>query len=103
MQKIRDIARNIEEELNDACKYAQLALDSKKDDPDLSETFYELSKEEMEHAMKLHEQVVRIIDNYRKTNGDPPERMQGRYDYMHEQYMEKAAKVKGMIAVYDMR
>ena len=103
MEKIRDLARNIEEELNDACKYAQLALDNKKDDPNLAEVFFELSKEEMDHAVRLHEQVVGMIEKYRKVNGDPPDRMMGRYEYMHEQYMDKAAKVKGMIAVYDMK
>ena len=103
MKEIKDLARNIEEELDDACKYAQLAIDNKTADPSMADTYKELSVEEMEHAMKLHEHVVEKIEKYRKANGDPPERMMGRYEYMHEQYTDKAAKAKGLITVYELK
>lgn len=103
MEKIKSLAKNIEEEICDAKKYAELAIDNKADDPSLADLYINLAKEEMEHAARLHDVVVGAVEKYRKVNGDPPERMLGRYEYMHEHYVNKAAEVKGMIAVYDMK
>ena len=48
----------------------------------------------------LHQQVVTLIEDYRKKNGDPPEAMRMLYDIMHKKHIEQAAAVKGMIALY---
>ena len=42
----------------------------------------------------FHEQVVSLIEAYKKEHGDPPERMMGRYEYIHEKHIEKATKIK---------
>lgn len=94
MQKIAEISEEIEEELEDACKYIDKALEYKESDKASADMYYQLSIEEMGHADKLHKRVVDLINDYRKTNGDPPPEMQWRYDYLHKIHINKATKIK---------
>ena len=91
MKIISNLSDMIEEELNDAEKYIRCAMEWKEERPTLAATFHQLS---VKHANLLHDQVVAIIAEYRKTHGDPPEKMQGIYDYLHKKHMEKANAIK---------
>lgn len=73
----------IDEELHDAEKYIKRALEVKQDYPEVAELMNMLSGEEMRHMQMLHNQVVKLIDNYRKTEGEPPASMLAVYDYLH--------------------
>lgn len=59
-----------------------------------------LSAEEMKHMQMLHNQVVKIIENYRKTNGEPPASMLAVYDYLHEKFIDEAKEVKMLQQMY---
>ena len=59
-----------------------------------------LSAEEMKHMQLLHNQVVKLIENYRKTNGEPPAAMQAVYDYLHQKYIDEAKEIKVMQQMY---
>lgn len=48
----------------------------------------------------LHAQVVKLIDIYKKTKGEPPAAMQAVYDYLHEKYIEEVKEVKTMQQMY---
>ena len=100
MQMISKLSDMIEEELNDAEKYINCALNHKEDYPDLAAAFSKLSNEEMNHVNILHEQVVNLISAYRKEHGEPPEKMQWVYDYIHKKHMEHASKIKVLQALY---
>ena len=50
----------------------------------------------MKHMQILHAEVVKIIDEYRKTNGEPPADMQAVYNYLHEKIIEEVKEVKVM-------
>ena len=92
MKKIEQIADYIDEELDDAMRYARCSIQT--DDTELAKLYKTLSNEELGHAMRLHEQVVRIIKDYRDKNGEPPQRMMGRYEYIHERQMKKYSDVR---------
>ena len=64
MQIIKKLSEMIAEEIEDADKYARCALNYKATMPELADTFNRLSAEEMKHMQMMHEQVVRIIDNF---------------------------------------
>lgn len=59
-----------------------------------------LSSEEMRHMQMLHNQVTKIIENYRKNNGEPPVEMTAVYDYLHEKFIEEAKEVKMLQQMY---
>ena len=94
MTIIKKLNKMIEDELEGACEYAKCALKYKEDNNSLAKAFYELSNEEMEHVSILHNEVVKLIEAYRKEHGNPPEAMQAVYDYLHEQQIERANKIR---------
>ena len=100
MKLVEKLSDMIEEEIEDAEKYAQCALNYKDDEPVLAETFYKLSNDELGHMQLLHGQVQTIINEYRKEHGEPPEAMLMLYDILHKKHIAHAATVKGMLSLY---
>ena len=90
----------IDEELHDAEKYIKRALEVKQDYPEVAELFNMLSGEEMKHMQMLHNQVVKLIENYRKTEGEPPVSMLAVYDYLHQKFIDHAKEIKVMQQMY---
>ena len=100
MKIIQTVVDHINEEIEDACTYVKLAIETKDAYRSLSETFYGLSQEEMRHSATLHGEVVKLIEQYRRDNGEPPQNMLAVYDYLHEKSIEKAEEVKRYQQIY---
>lgn len=100
MEIIKKLTEMISDEIEDADKYITCALKYKVDNPSLAETFYRISTEEMQHMSMLHDQVTRIITDYRNTKGEPPESMLAVYNYLHERHIDDASRVKAKQALY---
>ena len=99
MKIIEKISERIDEEIGDAKTYALLALEVKDDHPDLARVLSTISMQEMEHMKMLHTAVVNLIEEYRRTRGEPPEKMMVIYDYLHEKQIKKAAEAKAAQAM----
>ena len=93
MEIIKQLVTKIDDELEDAEKYIKCAYKVKETYPALAEVYYKLSLEEMKHMTMLHDEVVRIINEYKKTN-EVPIGMQTLYDYVHEREIKWASKIK---------
>jgi len=93
MEIIRRISEKIDEELHDAEKYIKCAFKVREEYPQLANTYYQLSLEEMKHVTMLHDSVVKIINDYKREN-EVPEAMQILYDYLHDRQIKWAAKIK---------
>ena len=93
MEIIRKISEKIDSELEDAEKYIKCAYKVEDEYPTLADTYYKLSLEEMNHVTMLHEEVVRIINDYKREHEVPPA-MQVLYDYLHERQIKWASKIK---------
>ena len=100
MKIIEKLSDMITDEIEDAREYVQCALMKKTEMPRLADVFYRISEEEMKHMTLLHNEVVDIIETYRKEHGDPPEAMLAVYDYLHEKHIDDAAEVKAMQTMY---
>lgn len=93
MQIIKVLSEKIDSELEDANKYINCAYKVKEEYPELANLYYKLSLEEMKHMSLLHDEVVKIINNYKATKA-VPEGMQVLYDYLHEKHIKWASKIK---------
>jgi rubrerythrin len=99
------MAKQIREELHDSEKYIECAMKYKDSDKDLADMYYNLASEEMTHADKVHNQVVREIrkaeDEYRDDGKESTLAvMHAVWDYEHDNLIEEAAEVKTKIDMY---
>ena len=100
MKIIEKLSDMIEEELKGAECYVKCALKHKDDQRSLADAFFNISNDEMRHVSMLHTEIVKIIEQYRRENGDPPADMLAVYDYLHGKQIEKAAEIKAMQTLY---
>ena len=100
MKIIEDLCEMIDEEIADAKNYAKYASMCKDENPTMGDMFIRLADEEMKHMMTLHNQVVMLIEDYKRKNGEPPESMKAVYDILHKRHIDKAAEAKAAISMY---
>ena len=100
MKIIQKLSEHIEDEIKDATCYAKMALEYKAEYPGLAETLYSLSIDEMGHMNSLHEEVVKLINAYKKEHGEPPAAMLAVYNYLHDRQIEQAKEAKTYQQMY---
>jgi rubrerythrin len=94
MKIIEHLSDLINEEIDGACNYAKLALKYKEERPQLAQTFYNLTVDEMKHIDMLHDEVVKIINDHKATGAEVPVEMQAVYDYVHAKQIDRVHNIK---------
>ena len=100
MKLIKELEELIEEEIHDVKKYAKLAAKLKGESPALAQVLYTISTQEESHQAMLHNEVVKIIEQYRKTHGAPPEAMMAVYEFVHKKHIDNMAEAKRYQEIY---
>ena len=100
MTIIKELQKHIDEELGDSEKYIKCAISERELHKDVADVYYLLSQEEMAHAERLHKVVVEKIEEYKRTEGEPPAEMMFLYNYLHEREIEKMKDIKVMQSMY---
>lgn len=100
MTIIKKIAAMIEEELEGAEEYAECAAKWKDENPALAKVFYDISTDELRHVGLLHTEVVKIIEEHRRTHGEPPAAMMAVWEYLHEKHIKKSNEVRMLQTQY---
>lgn len=94
------LMERIDDELQDACDYAKMALEYRDTEPELAVLFARLSEEEMTHMQLLHGAAVEQIERIRRQGGTVPEAMAAVYEYLHKRQIDKAESVKRYQSMY---
>ena len=94
MRIIKCLTTLINEELDDAEKYAKKALELKEDYPELAEAMFSLSGEELKHMSLLHTHVEKLIALHKDETDPKTEGMRIAHQLLHEQAIEKEKEVR---------
>lgn len=94
MKLIKELTEMIEEEIEGAEEYVKEAIKLKHEHPSLAKTLYDISNQEMSHIDMLHSEVVKLIEEHRRTHGEPPAPMMAVYQYLHERHIDKVNNIR---------
>lgn len=100
MKLIQKLEERIEDEVADVKHYAILAAEVKEEHPSLAHVLFTISGQEDAHQAAIHAEVVKIIDEYRRTHGEPPAAMKAVYDFMHKRHIEKLEEAHRYQEIY---
>lgn len=94
MKTIEEIIDQVEEELNDAEKYAWEAMHHKGKDTELSNTYSELSRQELTHADMLCNQAERLL---RTGNDEMSKEDHTIWSWHHKKFQHKKHHIRSML------
>lgn len=100
MKLIKELEELIEDEIGDVKKYAQMAAELKAEYPGLSQVLYTISTQEEAHQAAIHTEVAKLIEEHRRSHGEPPAAMMAVYDYIHKRHIEKMAEARRFQEIY---
>ena len=100
MTKIKKYVDEIAEELDDAKKYMEKALEYKAmGNNDRYNGYKIMSTQELEHSTRLHDYAVQDIEQLRAVYPEIPEKMLDKWQKSHVDFVEKAAWIRQMQAM----
>lgn len=99
MKIIKDICESIRNSLDDAEKYASLAVKCKETDTKLTEIYSGIAQEHLNAIDKLHERAVEYIKQAKESGKEVPAPMQAVWDWEHEKMVSNTVRVKELLAM----
>ena len=99
MKEIKDIVKQIREELEAAERYAKEAAKLKDVRSTDSSTYAELARQELGHVDSLHKMAVRMIEKEKERGQQVPPAMQAVWDWEHEQMIDRVGKIKTLLSM----
>ena len=100
MKLIKELTEKISDEISDVRSYAEMAAAVKAEHPSLAQVLYTISTQEDAHQAALHTEVVKLIEEHRRTKGDPPAPMMAVYEYLHKKHIEELAEARRYQDIY---
>ena len=100
MKLIKYLEGAIDEEIEDVKGYAKKAVEIMDEHPGLAQVLYNISVQEDAHQAALHKEVVKIIEEHRRTHGEPPAAMMAVYEYIHQRHIDALADARRYQDVY---
>ena len=100
MKLIKYLEDAIAEEIEGVKGYAKKAVELKDEHPNLAQVLYNISVQEDAHQAALHKEVVKIIEDHRRTHGEPPATMMAVYEYVHQKHIDALADARRYQDVY---
>ncbi|MDE6746911.1 MAG: hypothetical protein K2J72_09790 [Oscillospiraceae bacterium] len=101
MRLIKDITDDMMKEIHDAKHRIKRAMEFKPLYPDIAQREIDIAAQELTHAEKDHKSAMEMIEEFKKTKGEPPEYMIEFWKEKHEDFMEKYARAKCMIDLFN--
>lgn len=101
MRVIKELAGQIENEIDGVTDYAKAALTYKAERPQLADTYYRLANTEYGHVEMLHDQVVKIAAEADASGREVPPAMREKWDEQHRQIIAKMAEAKTYLGMYN--
>ena len=99
MRHIKQLAEEIEEEVEGAKKYAERSVEFKvKGEMNKANRYKEMAMDELKHCSYLHEFAVAEIEAVSKVY-TPPIEMQEAWEKAHKRYVEQVAWVRQMLSM----
>ena len=100
MKLIKKLEEQIDDEIHDIKKYAKMAAEVKDEYPTLAQVLYNISVQEDNHQAAIHNEVVKITEDHRRTHGEPPAAMMAVYEYIHQKHIDNLAEARRYQEVY---
>jgi len=97
MKIIKKLSEMIDDEVGGAIEYAKEAVLHKGDANKLGELFADLAEEELGHVNRLHEAVVKIINEAKESEKAIPAGMMEFYEYLHKRQIERVNDAKNYL------
>ena len=100
MTKIKKYVEGIADELHGAKSYMETAVEDKAmGNGDRYNKYKEMSIQELNHAINLHEIAVQDIEQLKSVYPDIPQKMMDAWEKSHVDFVEKAAWIRQMQAM----